>query len=821
MGTMDGSPPGDGRPNAGKPTGADLTPAPGATKLTLGEVSVSMPSLPLAMGLLSAALIIAGLYFGRDILMPLALAILLGFVLDPLVAQLRRTGLPRLAAVIIVVSLALGTVAIAGTFLASQARQLSAQLPIYQSTIQSKIRVFRDRLDGPGMFDGAVKTIDTVKREVDDEKTVPAVSAKPQPQRVQVVEAPPSPIARASKWLSAVSGPLTDAGIVLVFLFLVLIDRNDLRDRLLRLLGGNLHRTTDAMDEAGGRISKYLIMQLVVNASYGVPMAVGLWLIGVPGAALWGSLAAVMRFIPYVGPMISAVFPLVLAFAVDPGWSMLLWTVALIVALELISNNVVEPWLYGASTGLSAMSLIVSATFWAALWGPIGLVMSTPLTVCLLVLGRHLPHLKFFDVLLGSQAALDPPTRLYQRLLAGDVEEAIELAAERVEADGADDFYHQVAIPALRLASGDHDRVSSVEHRHRVVSGMDRLLDEVLELKPVPAGAGRPAVVCLGGKWEVDTIAARMVAHGLSLAGVAAEHYDADVSNVDFIGKLDLRGAVMVCLSHFSPEPQTQVRYLCRKLRRRWPDLHIMLAAWNAPPELLDATVLRGLGADAVAISYNETILNVSHHFGATLAAQYLPAPIPAQDMERVRALRASGAFDERVRRQFDLAAKRAADIFDVPLAMVTLIDEATQQVRGAAGGLGDEPGGDGGKDFEISRSLSMCGHAVASGEALVVDDIARDPRFANNPALLAKGLRFYAGAPFGDGEGHVFGALCILDKRPRSLSAREVKLLVTMADELSSALQPVAEGAVAPHAPPAPSNDEPPSALGGQLLRT
>ncbi len=793
----------------------------------IGAIERAVPGVPLAMGLLSTGLIIAGLYFGRDILMPMALAFLLGFVLDPMVVWLRRRGLPRVVAVVAVVSLALGAIAVTGAFLTSQVRTLSAQLPVYQSNIRAKIRNFRERLDQPGILDGAVKTIDTVKEEVEESLDVtpspstPVVRSAGVPQRVQVVETPPSQLTKARKWLAAVSGPLAQAGIVLVFLFLVLLDRQDLRDRFLRLVGGNLHRTTDAMDEAGGRISKYLIMQLVVNLSYGLPMAAGLWFIGVPGAALWGALAAVLRFIPYLGPMISAVFPLALAFAVDPGWSMVLWALGLIVLLEVVSNNIIEPWLYGTSTGLSAMSLIVAATFWASLWGPMGLVMSTPLTVCLLVIGRYLPQLKFFDVLLGSQAALDLPTRLYQRMLAGDVEEAVELAAERIEAEGIDTFYQQVAIPSLRLASADHDHVSTAEHRHRVVTGVDRLIDELREVHPVPEGVRPPRVICIGGKWEVDMQAARMLAHGLSLSGIAAEPRAADVSSSDFVGRLDLRGANVVCLSHFSPEPQTQVRYLCRKLRRRWPGLHIVLSAWNAPPELLEVEFARSLGVDDVAISYDETLQRVTHHLGAELDSPYMPAPIPDGDLDRLRALRASGAFDAAARAHFDLVAKRAADIFDVPLALVTLIDEDQQLVCGAGGTPGKsesaaiEP-----ESLIIPRSLSMCGHVVASGQTLVVEDIARDPRFANNPALQSKGLRFYAGAPFGDGEGHAFGSLCILDTQPRSLTERETRLLETMAHDLGGILR---DGMTARSASPALSeaepapSEEPPSATVGQ----
>ena len=544
------------------------------------------------------------------------------------------------------------------------------------------------------------------------------------------------------------------------------------------------------MDEAGERIGKYLTMQLVVNASYGVPMAVGLWAIGVPGAVLWGALAAIMRFVPYIGPMISAVFPLALAFAVDPGWSMLLWTLALIVFLELVSNNVVEPWLYGASTGLSAMSLMVSATFWTLVWGPVGLVMSTPLTVCLLVIGRHLPQLRFFAVLLGSQPVLDPATRVYQRLLAGDAEEAIEIATTHRDAGGLADFYHRVAIPALRQACLGHDRLASVQHRHRIVTGFDRLISR-LDQPSATQPAGPPKVLCIGGKWEIDALAARMLAHSLRDSGVAAEHAAPGLSDTQFLARLDLREAG-VCLSLFSPDPQQRVRQLCRGLRRRRPDLHIVLALWNAPPALLDEAACRALGADAVVQTLEEALLYFGQQLGMPLGQGYQTAAIPPDDIERVRALRASGALDGHVLQQFELAARRAADIFEMPLALVTLIDEQTQHVCGASGAFPAPAGSTGasGQDFELPRAMSMCGHMLLSGQAMVVEDLARDPRFAGNPALRAKGVRFYAGAPLRDAEGHVYGSLCVLDTRPRQLDARELKLLGAMADDVMAQVQ-------------------------------
>ena len=804
--------------------GADRSATASETFAVPTGLAATLSSLPLALGLVSTAIIVAGLYYGRDILVPLVLAFFLGFVLDPLVVRLKRLGMPRPLAVVLVVCLTLAAIAGSGLMLGMQVRTLSAELPIYQKNIQLKLRSFVHTLKGPSIFDGAIATLDTVKKEVTgetDEKVKPATTpqVRSEPQRVQIQESPASPIAKAGTLIKAIGGPLTDAGIVLVFMVVVLLDRHDLRDRLLRLLGGNLHRTTDAMDEAGTRISKYLTMQLLVNVSYGVPMAIGLGVIGVPGAVLWGALAAAMRFVPYIGPMISALFPLALAFAVDPGWSMLLWTLGLIVFLELVSNNLIEPWLYGASTGLSAMSLMVSATFWTLLWGPIGLIMSTPLTVCLLVVGRHLPQLRFFNVLLGSQPVLDPATRVYQRLLAGDPEEAIELSMDQVEKDGVSGFYDKVGIPALRIACADHDRISTAEHRLRVVNGMERLLCELHQQHASPPAPGRPQVVCLGAKWEMDMLAARMVTHGLAKMGISAQTQVIDTAAADFVAKLDLVGAGIICLCHFSPEPHTRIRYLCRHLRRRWPDLHIIGALWNAPPDLLDQNGAATLGVDAIATSFEEVMLRVHHQLGADLAQGYLPASIPADDIERVRAMRASGAFDESVRRDFDLAARRAAEVFDAPIGLVTLIDETTQHICGASVVKPESSGAAPlcGDDFSLPRELSVCGHVIASANSLVVEDIARDPRFANNPALSEKSVRFYAGAPFRDADGHVFGSLCIIDQKPRTFTERDLRLLESMANDLRNLLRPVAQPSPA-HAVDR-RDDEAPSATVGQLV--
>lgn len=803
----------------------------------LTAIAGAVPELKMMVGLITAAVLIAALYFGREILVPLALSILLGFVLDPLVVRLKRLGLPRAPAVILVVVFTLSLIGLGGLFLGNQVSTLSAELPTYQSNITTKLRGLRTDFNQPGVFDGVVKTFNTFKAEVDIAPPAAAADAGQRrnaaaaPQRVVVEERPTSAFRQMLAVLEAGSGPLANAGIVLVFVVLILLDRLDLRDRMLRLWGGSLQRSTDAMDEAGARISKYLTMQLVVNLSYGVPMGLGLWLIGVPGALLWGAVAAVMRFVPYVGPMISAVFPLALAFAVDPGWSMVLWTIGLIVALEMISNNIIEPWLYGASTGLSAISLMVSAIFWTALWGPVGLIMSTPLTVCLLVIGRYLPRLQFLDVLLGSQPALDAPTRVYQRLLADNVEEAIELATEQAVEGKVTPFYSEVGLPVLRMATTDHASNSTAEHRLRIVRGMEALIEELEEQYPPPAGSpanGMPLTVCIGGKWEVDTLAARMLAHSLSLEGQPAEHRVAATVSADYISRLDLAAAQTVCISYFSPEPQVQARHFCRRLRRRWPDVKIVLALWNAPAELLGEDACKSLGADAVVTSISEAIVRTAAFTGIGLPDGFMAPATPENDAARLVAVRASGALDPRAQPIFDAMSKRAADIFDVSLALVSIIEEDQQSVRGAHGMLNSVDGASGGttgdpvasvgEDLNMPRSLSMCGHVVANSQTLIVPDVARDLRFAGNPALQSKGVRFYAGAPLRDAGGHVLGALCLLDTRPRALDQREVRLLEAMATDVMNGLREASRqwGEVAPVAE---ETGAAPSATVGQLM--
>ena len=738
-----------------------------------------------AAWLVVTSIVVAALYLGRNILTPLAIAFLIGFALKPLVRWLTRRGLPRAVSVVAVILTLMAVLVGLGMLVTSQLRTLSAELPAYQTTIRQKIRDLGESIQRPGMFDGVLRTVDSVQAEV-AASSEDSGAGGTRPQRVEIVDSGKGPFASALEWLAPLFEPLATAGIVIVFLFLVLLDRGDLRDRLIRLLGGNLHRSTDAMEDAGRRISKYLLMQVVVNVSYGVPMALGLWLIGVPGWLLWGTLAALLRFIPYLGPLLSGTFPLALAFAVGTGWEMVLWTLALIVFLELVSNNIVEPLLYRTSTGLSAMSLIAAATFWTALWGPVGLILSTPLTVCLLVLGRSNPQVGFLDTLLGSTPVLDIPTRIYQRLIADNPEDAIEIADEAIEATGVTDFYNGHGIEVLRMVSDDYLENARPEHRLRIFNGMDTLLDDLKESHPPDIDpALLPKVACIGGRWEIDSLACEMVVHALALDGVPAVQRREGALTGRYVDTLELDAIDIVFLSYFTRDPGLSIKAFCRRLRRRWPGIRIVVALWRAPPALLEAQAINTLGADEVVTTVREAVMRIRHMTAPDEASQRHLADKPENDDDRVDALLATNVLDGHARAELDALAKRAAAIFNVKFAVISAIDATDEYIIGQSMDLKGATTQDGAELITMPRSEAICDHVVAKGEVLVVNDTQRDPRFEDHPAIKLWDTKFYAGAPLKTADGRVLGALCLLDAEPRALSDEELLVLESMAADV------------------------------------
>src|SRR5580700_2716421 len=451
-------------------------------------VSTQLPPSALTTMLFSV-MIVAALYFGREVLVPIALALLLSFVLAPLVRMLQGWHVPRMFAVIVVVLIAFAAIFSLGALMVSQVNQLAGDLPRYQSTLREKIQSLRGAAAGTGTLERASEVLQNLSRELDKPSTSrPAVglqaSAPPSPDRpipVEVKQPDPGALQTLVALITPLIHPLATTGIVVIFVIFILMQRQDLRNRLVRLAGSaDLQRTTAALDDAGQRLSRLFLTQLGLNAAYGLVVGAGLWFIGVPSAPLWGMLAMILRFVPYIGAVISAIFPLILAAAVGPDWTMALWTGALFLVLEPVVGQVIEPLLFGHSTGLSPVAVIASATFWTWLWGPVGLILATPLTVCLVVLGRHVERLSFLDVMFGDQPALSPAELIYQRMLARDPVEAAEQAQKFLKDRPLIAYYDEVLVEGLRLAQADAGRgLLNSERMSHIRDAVAEIIDDL------------------------------------------------------------------------------------------------------------------------------------------------------------------------------------------------------------------------------------------------------------------------------------------------------------------------------------------------------
>jgi len=450
-----------------------------------------------------AALIVATLYLGREVFVPIALAILLSFVLAPLVRVLQDWRVPRALSVIGVVLLAFLVIFALGGIIATQVTQLAADLPRYESNMRDKIRSLRGSATTNNTLERAADVLQDLGKELNKPRDAPPAAAPARPPNalpapearpipVEVRQPPPTALESISSLISPLLQPLMTTGVVIIFVIFTLLQREDLRNRLIKLAGSHdLQKTTAALDDAARRLSRLFLSQLALNTGLGIVIGTGLWIIGIPSAALWGILAAILRFVPYIGTFVSAVFPLALAVAVDPGWTLLLWTAAMFFVLEPVAAHMIEPHLYGRSTGLSPLAVVVSATFWTALWGPIGLILATPLTICLVVMGRHVESLRFLDVMFGNRPALSPPEIFYQRMLAGDPAEALDKAEEFLKERPLSAYYDEVALEGLKLAQNDINR-NALESTHieKINLALTELLEEFddhVDAQPTPA----------------------------------------------------------------------------------------------------------------------------------------------------------------------------------------------------------------------------------------------------------------------------------------------------------------------------------------------
>jgi predicted PurR-regulated permease PerM len=569
---------------------------------------------------LAAAAIVATLYFGREVLLPMALAVLLSFVLAPPVRLLQRVYLPRFAAVTIVVLIAFGVIFGLGTLMFAQVSQLAGDLPRYQSNLGEKIQALRGAATASGTLEQASQVLRNLQKELDRPKTAkPTSPAAPdagavtdRPIPVEVRQPDPGALQTLATLIAPLLHPLATTGIIIIFVVFILLQQQELRNRLIRIAGSHdLQRTTLAMDDAGKRLSRLFLMQLALNAAFGLIIGVGLWAIGVPSAPLWGLLAMALRFVPYIGAIVAAIFPLIVATAVDPGWSMMLMTAALFLVVEPLIGHVIEPVVYGHSSGLSPVAVVVSAAFWTWLWGPIGLILATPLTMCLVVLGRHVERLKFLEVLLGDSPALSPSESAYQRMLAGDPIETTEQAQSFLKDRTLIEYYEQILMGALRLAWADLQRgrldqqgaerirstvselvedLESHTDSRRAVSE-DGVAPETLKQgdETVFAEASlsplnnrfEGTVLCIPGLGPLDETVAMPLAQLLRREGVSAVSKETETLSISKLFGLELNDVALICLCYLEHATPAQLHYASRRLRRKAPGVPILVGIFN------------------------------------------------------------------------------------------------------------------------------------------------------------------------------------------------------------------------------------------------
>ena len=579
---------------------------------TLSLAAETRPFIALATG----ALVVACLYWGQGVLIPVALAGLLAFLLSPVVNAIDRWGAGRATSVLVVVLLAFCLAGGVGWVLFRQLVSLADELPQYSAHIRQRVADVRGLSKG-GSVEKVQRTLTEVVGEM--EKTeAKGAAAKPIPV---IVQPPTTLLARLPRLLDV----LAATGVVTVLVIFMLFERQDLRDRLIRLVGyRRVTVTTRALDEATARITRYLLMQSVINGSFGLALGIALFLLGIPYAALWGCLAAALRFIPYVGAVTAVLLPTALALAVYPGWSRALLIIAVFLALELTAYMVVEPWLYGQSAGVSPVALLVAVIFWTWLWGSVGLLLATPLTVCLIVLSKHLPSMGFLVLLMGDDPVLEPKARYYQRLLARDQDEAADIVEEYVKANDPESVYDEVLLPALYYAKQDSEREKISEADAEFVAHATReIVEELDQDRPGPATRDAKATEgSLVPRRLLFMCPARDEIDGVALA-IAGQLIDATRWQVETLGPsmltsevaqlVEERRPALVCIGSVAPGGVSHTRHLCKRLRVRCPDLPMVVGRFGLHDESADERqqLVEG-GADHIATTMRELVRHVT-----------------------------------------------------------------------------------------------------------------------------------------------------------------------------------------------------------------
>jgi predicted PurR-regulated permease PerM len=577
-------------------------------------------------------LVVVVLYWAQAVLVPIALAILVSFVLAPPVSWLQR-WIGRIPAVLVMVTLVFAILGLAGWGLARQMDHLGEDLPRYRANIQAKIADVRGAGKG-GAVEKLQETIEDIKGDLEKEAAPRGPTARP------VVVTEPETGFPGFAWLGPIVGPLGTAGLVVAMVIFMLLERRDLRDRLIGLFGrGQLAVTTRAFDEAGSRVSRQLLMQSLVNLIYGIVAGAGLYFLGVPYPLVWAALGAALRFIPYVGPVMGAGAPILVSLAATDGWAGPLWVIGLFVVLELFTNLVLETVLYAGAAGLSPVALLASVAFWTALWGPLGLLIATPLTVCLVVLGKHVPGLEFIGTLLADTPALSPEYCYYQRLLARDQSEAADLIENYITTESPRSVYDALLLPALNYAERDRlEQRLSPDEETAVIDATRELLSDAASLirrvepEPRPSpddhalSGPRPPLRVLGYATNglADELALAMLAQLVDDLPIALEITRSRMLASELVSLVQEQQFSVICIADLPPSPASKTRYLVKRLRAARPDLRILVGRW-APPALADETtlVLRETGANLVA----STLLETRAYLGGLEEIPRIPVP--------------------------------------------------------------------------------------------------------------------------------------------------------------------------------------------------
>jgi predicted PurR-regulated permease PerM/GAF domain-containing protein len=781
------------------------------------------------IGLVAA---VAILYFGREVFIPLALAGLLAFLLAPVATRLERFGLRRTPAVLLVIACAFSIIAALCWGALGQVYRLAVELPQYQENVTTKIDALH--LHSPGKLSSTVRMLSQLSREFSSAnsdtpapaspvetvtprrhssaKTAPAAAdalhsnaqagIPPEPVTVRVEQPQTSIFNVAGSSFAPLIHPLTTAFIIVVFVIFILLARDDIRDRTIRLAGSShLHITTVAMEDAGQRVSRYLRMQLIVNLSLGTLVGLALWAIGIPQPLLWGVLACLLRFIPYVGIVAAGTGPLLLAVAVSPSWSAAAWTFAAFLIVELIAGNFVEPYLYGSSTGVSALAILVAAIFWTWLWGLAGLFLATPLTVCLIVIGRHFPPLAFVGVLFGEDSVLEPPLRIYQRLLAGDNGSASRTVFDLLQKNSPEEVYDTVLLPVLALVEqARHSGEIDVTAAEQILQSIEEIADEIQVSSPLSAPATErnlPTILCAPALDFADEIA------GQFLLQTAAQRYrgravPAQLTINEILELVALDKPSVVCVVGVPPHAIRHVRLRCQHLRTRYPDLVIIACVLSGDSDLSTVRSRIPIGdaqhvvcSLAQAREYLSALADPADRAPQAGASNRVEitqdSALPIDQMHAIELLdhAQDGIFSE--------IASALAKIFDVPIALIHPLDGEVIFWK-AQCGLPELPSqstlANAAPHVAQSIDLSICSRPFPDGSPLIVNDVCEDSRFANDAFFTTYGIRFFAAAPLLTQEGRQIGCICVLDTRPRQPTEQQRQALTKLANSVMNAIE-------------------------------